>query len=142
MKAELGKQAAALLKDGDTVFMDATSTVRHIVDYIYPEQNLTIITNSMKVMEKLTEKHIRCYLTGGMLLENSFALIGRIAEMTLSDLPLTKKERKGTYKRVKPNDYYEDSNIVGIFTEEGKKKKIEEIKAEAFEFYQDLKDNL
>ena len=39
-------------------------------------------------------------------------------------------------------DYYEDSNIIGIFTEEGKKKKIEEIKAEAFEFYQDLKDNL
>lgn len=39
-------------------------------------------------------------------------------------------------------DYYEDSNIVGIFTEEGKKKKVEEIKAEAFEFYQGLKDNL
>lgn len=39
-------------------------------------------------------------------------------------------------------DCYEDSNIVGIFTEEGKKKKIEEIKAEAFEFYQDLKNYL
>ena len=39
-------------------------------------------------------------------------------------------------------DYYEDSNIVGIFTEEGKKKKVEEIKAEAFEFYQNLKDDL
>lgn len=39
-------------------------------------------------------------------------------------------------------DYYEDSSIVGIYTEEGKQKKIEEIKAEAFEFYQDLKNNL
>lgn len=39
-------------------------------------------------------------------------------------------------------DYYEDSNIVGIYTEEGKKKKVEEIKAEAFEFYQNLKDGL
>ena len=39
-------------------------------------------------------------------------------------------------------DYYEDSSIVGIFTEEGKKKKIEEIKAEAFEFYQELRGNL
>lgn len=86
VKAELGRRAAALLKAGDTVFMDASSTVRHIVDYIYPEQNLTIITNSMKVMEKLTEKHIRCYLTGGMLLENSFALVGKVAEKTLTDL--------------------------------------------------------
>ena len=86
VKAELGKRAAALLKDGDTVFMDASSTVRHIVDYLSPEQNLTIITNSMKVIEKLTEKHIRCYLTGGMLLENSFALVGKIAEQTLAEL--------------------------------------------------------
>ena len=86
VKAELGKRAAALIKDGDTIFMDASTTVRHIVDYLSPEQNLTIITNSMKVMEKLTEKHIRCYLTGGMLLENSYALIGRIAEMNVSNL--------------------------------------------------------
>ena len=86
VKAELGKRAAALLKEGDTVFLDASSTVGHIVDYIYPEQNLTIITNSMKALEKLRDKHIRCYLTGGMLLENSFALIGNIAEKTVSEL--------------------------------------------------------
>ncbi len=86
VKAELGKRAAALLQDGDTVFMDASSTVRHIIDYITPEQNLTIITNSIKALDKLKEKHIRCYLTGGMLLENSFALIGNIAEKTVSEL--------------------------------------------------------
>ena len=39
-------------------------------------------------------------------------------------------------------DYYEDSGIVGIYTEEGKQKKTTEIQAEAYEFYQDLKDNL
>ena len=39
-------------------------------------------------------------------------------------------------------DYYEDSGIVGIYTEEGKKKKTAEIQTEAYEFYQDLKDNL
>lgn len=39
-------------------------------------------------------------------------------------------------------DYYEDSGIVGIYTEEGKKKKTAEIQTEAYDFYQDLKDNL
>jgi site-specific DNA-adenine methylase len=39
-------------------------------------------------------------------------------------------------------DYYEDSGIVGIYTEEGKKKKIAEIQAEACGFYQNLKDDL
>lgn len=86
VKAQLGQRAATLLKDGDTVFMDASSTVHHIIDYITPEQNLTIITNSMKLMEKLKEKHIWCYLTGGMLLENSYALIGNVAENTISGM--------------------------------------------------------
>ena len=39
-------------------------------------------------------------------------------------------------------DYYEDSGIVGIYTEEGKKRKTAEIQTEAYEFYQNLKDNL
>ena len=39
-------------------------------------------------------------------------------------------------------DYYEDSSIVGIYTEEGKKKKMTEIHAEACDFYQDLKNSL
>lgn len=86
IKARLGKQAAALVQEGNTIFLDASSTVRHIVDYLSPEQNLTIITNSIKVQEACKEKHIRCYLTGGMLLENSYALIGNIAEKTISEL--------------------------------------------------------
>lgn len=86
VKAALAKQAAALLKDGDTVFMDASTTVRHIIDYLTSEQNLTVITNSIKALEKLREKHIRCYLTGGMLLENTYALVGSIAERTVSEL--------------------------------------------------------
>jgi len=68
------------------VFMDASSTVSHITDYLTPEQNLTIITNSTLIAERLKEKHIRCYLTGGMLVENSYALIGSIAEKTIADI--------------------------------------------------------
>ena len=86
IKAALGKRAAALLHDGDTVFMDASTTVLHIIDYLSPERNLTIITNSIKALEKLREKHIRCYLTGGMLRENTYALVGSIAEQTVSQL--------------------------------------------------------
>ena len=34
----------------------------------------------------MKEKHIRCYLTGGMPVENSHALVGSITEQTLSGL--------------------------------------------------------
>ncbi len=83
-KEKLAKKAAKLISEGDVVFLDASSTVSHITEYLSAEQNLTVITNSTLVAEKLKEKHIRCYLTGGMTIENSYALVGSIAEQTLS----------------------------------------------------------
>lgn len=86
VKEKLAKKAAKLIKDGDVVFLDASSTVSHITEYLSAEQKLTVITNSTLVAEKLTAKHIRCYLTGGMTVENSHALVGSLAEQTLSSL--------------------------------------------------------
>ena len=86
VKEKLAKQAAALICDGDVVFLDASSTVSHITEYLTPEQNLTVITNSTIVAERLKEKRIRCYLTGGMLVENSHALVGSIAQQTVAGL--------------------------------------------------------
>lgn len=85
-KARIGQKAVCLLNHGDTVFLDASTTVSHLADYISAELDLTIITNSIRVQEKLKGRGIKCYLTGGMLLENSCALVGHIAEQTLSSL--------------------------------------------------------
>ena len=85
-KEKLAKKASRLISDGDVVFLDASSTVSHITEYLTAEQNVTVITNSTLIFEKLKEKHIRCYLTGGMPVENSYALVGSIAEQALSGL--------------------------------------------------------
>lgn len=86
VKEKLAKRAAALIHNGDVVFLDASSTVNLITEHLSPEQNLTVITNSTLVAQRLKEKHIRCYLTGGMPVENSYALVGSIAEKCLADL--------------------------------------------------------
>lgn len=85
IKESIAKKAAKLICDGDVVFLDASSTASHIVEFITAEQNLTVITNSTLVAEKLKQKHVRCYLTGGALIENSYALVGSVAEKTASD---------------------------------------------------------
>lgn len=85
-KEKLAKNASRLIGDGDVVFLDASSTVSYITEFLTPEQNLTVITNSTLISAKLKEKHIRCYLTGGMPVENSHALVGSIAQQTLSGL--------------------------------------------------------
>ncbi len=84
-KAQLAKKAAKLIKVGDVVFLDASSTVSRIAEFLTPEQNITVITNSTLVTERLKEKHIRCYLTGGLPVENSYALVGSLAERSIGE---------------------------------------------------------
>lgn len=86
VKENLAKRAAKLIRNGDVVFLDASSTVSHIAEQLSAEQNLTVITNSTLVAEQLKGKHIRCYLTGGITVENSHALVGSIAEKAVSEL--------------------------------------------------------
>lgn len=85
-KTEIAKRAVGLINTGDVVFLDASSTVSHMTEYLSEEQTLTIITNSTLIAEKLKEKHIRCYLTGGALVENSYALVGSISERSVGGL--------------------------------------------------------
>lgn len=82
----LAKQAASYISTGDVIFLDASSTVSHVPEYLSPEQNLTVITNSTLVAQKLKEKRIKVYLTGGMPVENSHALVGSIAEQAVAGL--------------------------------------------------------
>ena len=83
VKRKIAQKAAELVSAGDVVFLDASSTVSHMAEFLPAEQNLTVITNSTLVAERLKQRHIRCYLTGGMNVENSYALVGSIAEQTV-----------------------------------------------------------
>ena len=85
-KEALARRAAEHIRTGDVVFLDASSTVSHILDYLTPEQNLTVITNSILVAEKMQEKRIRVYLTGGTPVENSHALVGSIAQQAVAGI--------------------------------------------------------
>lgn len=86
IKETLAKKAAMLITDGDVVFLDASSTVSHLTKYLSEDMNITVITNSTLVAEKLKEKRITCYLTGGMSVENSYALVGSLAEKAVAEL--------------------------------------------------------
>lgn len=85
-KEALAKRAVAHIHTGDVVFFDASSTVSHIPDHLTPEQNLTVITNSILVAEKMQKKRIRVYLTGGSPVENSHALVGSLAEQAVAGI--------------------------------------------------------
>ena len=85
-KEILAQNAIKYINIGDVIFLDASSTVSHMVDYLKPELNVTVITNSILIASKLQNKQITCYVTGGRTVDNSYALLGEIAKSTISKM--------------------------------------------------------
>ena len=84
-KLLLAKEAAKLVRDGDIVYIDASTTTLHIVDFIKDLKNIIVVTNSIQVALLLRKYNITGYCTGGMLIENSLAFAGSYAENTVSN---------------------------------------------------------
>lgn len=75
-KEIIAKKASELLADGQTIFLDASSTSSKLLKYLHSYKSLTVITNSPKTSLKLAELRIKSFCTGGLLLENSIAYVG------------------------------------------------------------------
>ena len=86
IKLSVAKKAATLITNGSTVFLDASSTASFVANFIEPEQNITVITNGIKALTVLSQRHIRAYCTGGKLINNSLAFTGAIALRTISSM--------------------------------------------------------
>ncbi len=80
VKDEIAKVAAKLIKNGDTVFMDASTTVFRICKYIKGKNNLKIITNNIRVAQELCGCDIKVYCTGGEFFEKRDCFLGPFAE--------------------------------------------------------------
>ena len=78
-KSEICKKAAELVKDGDTLFIDGSSTAQYLVKYISHLKNVTVVTYSIKTAELMCKNHIKTYCTGGLLMENSLVCTGQTA---------------------------------------------------------------
>lgn len=79
-KEIIAKKAIEHISDGKVIFIDASSTASNLIKYLPGFSNLTIITNSPKNSLKLAELRVRSFCTGGLLLENSIAYVGKQAE--------------------------------------------------------------
>ena len=79
-KLSMCKVAATLISEGDTVFIDASTSAFHIADFLEKEQGVTVITNGLPIATRLADTGIKVYSTGGRLLKESLAFVGISAE--------------------------------------------------------------
>jgi len=86
-KFAIAKACAALIRDGETIFIGSGTTALQVACCLSDRKNLTVISNSLPVIEALSqEKNITLIAIGGMLRTAELSFIGFLAEQALSEL--------------------------------------------------------
>ncbi len=75
-KKRIAKAAAALIEDGDTVFIDNSTTAQYIGRYLTEKKSLTVITNNIMLASFLSEAGITVKVLGGTIVEVPSMLAG------------------------------------------------------------------
>ena len=82
-KLVIARLAASRIQPNETVFLDASSTVLTMTQFL-PEVPLTVLTNALNVVTALADrKHLDLICTGGVFDARSRSFIGLIAEKSL-----------------------------------------------------------
>lgn len=84
-KNSIGKRAATMIDDGDTIMLDASTSSLYVAKNIKDKKGLTVITNAERIIFELASTPgITLISTGGILRHNSLSYVGRAAENTIS----------------------------------------------------------
>ena len=85
-KQAIGKKAAELINEGETIILDSGTTTFEVAKNLGEFNDLTIITNALNVAGALIDfTNIKVIVPGGTLRRNSLSLIGAIAEQSIQD---------------------------------------------------------
>jgi len=90
-KRLIAQAAAATVESGDTIIMDAGTTVVEMAPFLAKVPDLTVVTNALNVALSIgASTPARVILLGGVLNRESSSSLGSIAERTLADLRVDK----------------------------------------------------
>ncbi len=80
-KNAIGRLAAGLVNNGDTIFLDASTSSLYAAKHIREKKNLTVITNAERIIMELADcPDITLISTGGIIRSKSLSCVGRMAE--------------------------------------------------------------
>ena len=85
-KKKIAKVAASLVKNGDIVFIDGSSSTFFMVDYLAKIKDITVITNSIDATYILSQYNVKTICTGGIVsYENNSVLIEDFAKKVIKN---------------------------------------------------------
>jgi DeoR/GlpR family transcriptional regulator of sugar metabolism len=87
LKDRIGRKAAEMIHNGETIFLDASTTCMYIAKNLQNVDRLTVYTNGPMVAIELAEKEgVEVYSISGALSKETMALVGPSAENALCAL--------------------------------------------------------
>jgi DeoR family transcriptional regulator of aga operon len=86
-KKRIGRAVAQLIRDDETVFLGTGTTVVEVARNLAERKNLTVITNSLLVINTLVDfSNITLIGLGGVFRRSELSFIGHITQQSLSEV--------------------------------------------------------
>ncbi len=77
-KHRIGRAAARLVKDGETVFIDGATTTETMAEFLLDKKDITVVTNNLAIVTLLSANGIRAICLGGEIVEPPCMLSGSL----------------------------------------------------------------
>lgn len=85
-KKKIALSAIKLIKNGDIIFLDGSTSAFCVAEYLKEFENLRVITNGIDTLSLLAKNKIPAYSTGGQIsAKNPAVLVGHYAEATINN---------------------------------------------------------
>lgn len=84
-KEIIAKCAAALVKDGEVIYLDSGSTPMRMVKHLRDKQ-ITIVTTSATIFQEMEGRSAECIIVGGEINFNTGSIIGTLTNSLLKDI--------------------------------------------------------
>ena len=84
-KERLGSRAASLVQEGDTVILDIGTTCLEIAKALKPRTGITVLTNSLAILNELADSNLEVHALGGRLRGRELSLTGQQAYSAIND---------------------------------------------------------
>ena len=86
-KKKIALSAIKLIKNGNVIFLDGSTSAFFIAEYLTEFENIKVITNGIDTLSLLSKHNIRAYSTGGEISRtNRSVLVGHYAENTVEKI--------------------------------------------------------
>lgn len=89
-KERIAKACLPYINEGDTIFLDAGTTVCELAKLIAPLKNITVLTNSLLAANTLSGSDLEIIMCPGQFRQKSMAYLGSLTENFLSAFQIDK----------------------------------------------------